>query len=176
MAGCIWAADYPVKVTLHTATGAVEQLTLSGDEQQMEWLVKTDGTQYPWVKENLAWGLGYFTIVKGHESVKKEWQKPVEISPDGMEVTYREGDIQVRVTRVCRDGDLTEKYTFTNRGKKAVSLYDIGIYTPLNDNYPGAQECINGRTNVQVWDGENAAYVNALRMGGTAPHLGLVVT
>jgi len=71
MAGCIWAADYPVKVTLHTATGAVEQLTLSGDEQQMEWLVKTDGTQYPWVKENLAWGLGYFTIVKGHESVKK---------------------------------------------------------------------------------------------------------
>lgn len=176
MAGCIWAADYPVKVTLHTATGAVEQLTLSGDEQQMEWLVKTDGTLYPWVKENLAWGLGYFTIVKGHESVKKEWQKPVEISPDGMEVTYREGDIQVRVTRVCRDGDLTEKYTFTNRGKEAVSLYDIGIYTPLNDNYPGAQECINGRTNVQVWDGENAAYVNALRMGGTAPHLGLVVT
>lgn len=47
MAGCIWAADYPVKVTLHTATGAVEQLTLSGDEQQMEWLVKTDGNQYP---------------------------------------------------------------------------------------------------------------------------------
>lgn len=69
-----------------------------------------------------------------------------------------------------------ERYIFTNYGKEPVSLYDMGIYTPLNDNYPGAQECINGRTNVQVWDGENAAYVNALRMGGTAPHLGMVVT
>lgn len=174
MAGFIWAADVPVKVTINPSTGAVEQLALSGDE--MKWLVKTDGTQYPWVKENLAWGLGYFTLTKGHESVKKEWRKPVEVSPDGMEVIYREGDIQVRVTRACKDGDLTERYLFTNEGKDAVSLYDIGIYTPLNDNYPGAQECIHGRTNVQVWDGENAAYVNALRMGGAAPHLGLVVT
>ena len=27
-----------------------------------------------------------------------------------------------------------------------------------------------------IWEGENAAYVNALRMGGHAPHLGLVLT
>lgn len=176
IAGFIGAADFPVKVTINPSTGAVEQLTLSGDERQMEWLVKTDGTQYPWVKENLAWGLGYFTLTKGHESIKKEWQNPVEISSDGRQVTYREGDIQVQVVRTFKDGDLMEKYIFTNYGKEPVSLYDMGIYTPLNDNYPGAQECINGRTNVQVWDGENAAYVNALRMGGTAPHLGMVVT
>lgn len=55
-------------------------------------------------------------------------------------------------------------------------MYDIGIYTPFNDNYPGAEECIRARTNVQVWNGESAAYVNALRMGGFAPHLGLVLT
>lgn len=110
----------------------------------MEWLVKTDGTQYPWVKENLAWGLGYFTLTKGHESIKKEWQTPVEISSDGRQVTYREGDIQVQVVRTFKDGDLMEKYIFTNYGKEPVSLYDMGIYTPLNDNYPGQRSLSMG--------------------------------
>jgi hypothetical protein len=35
---------------------------------------------------------------------------------------------------------------------------------------------MRARTNAHVWDGENAAYVNAMHMSGQAPHLGLVVT
>ena len=142
----------------------------------MDWLLRTDGTQYPWVKENVAWGLGYFTLTRGHESVKKEWSKPVEINHEGTEVVYREGCVSIRVSRIFTDEGLTEIYTLSNEGKEPISLYDIGIYTPFNDNYPGAEECIRARTNVQVWNGESAAYVNALRMGGFAPHLGLVLT
>ena len=142
----------------------------------MDWLLKTDGTQYPWVKENVAWGLGYFTLTRGHESVKKEWSRPVEINHEGTEVVYREGCVSIRVSRIFTDEGLTEIYVLSNEGKEPISLYDIGIYTPFNDNYPGAEECIRARTNVQVWNGESAAYVNALRMGGFAPHLGLVLT
>ena len=93
-----------------------------------------------------------------------------------MEVTYREGDVQIRVKRTLDNNGLVERYTFTNRGKETIYVHDMGIYTPFNDNYPSAQQCINSRTNVHIWEGENAAYVNALRMGAFAPHLGLVVT
>ena len=166
--------DFKLDINLHT--GGVSELNIKNDIHNMNWLVRTDGIQYPWVKEHLAWGLGYFTITKGHETVKKEWNTPIEISADGMNATYREGDIRIQVNRVFKNNDLIEEYTFVNEGKEEVSLHDIGIYTPFNDNYPGAKECIDARANVQIWEGENAAYVNALCMGGAAPHLGLVFT
>ena len=122
-------------------------------------------TQYAWVKENYGWGLGYFTITKGRESIKSEWKTPVNISADGMNVMYRENDICVQVRRKLVQGDLIEGYTFTNKGTEPVSLYDIGIYTPFNDNYPDAQQCINSRAHTHIWKGGSAAYVNAIRMG-----------
>ena len=62
-----------------------------------------------------------------------------------MNVMYRENDICVQVRRKLVQGDLIEGYTFTNKGTEPVFLYDIGIYTPFNDNYPDAQQCINSR-------------------------------
>ncbi len=170
------AEETGVRIKNNPQTGAVSELTLGGDKQGMNWILKTDGSQYPWVRENYGWGLGYFTQTKGRESVKYEWKTPVKTTQDGSLVTYCEGDIRVEVRRRLEQGELLERYTFTNQGKEAVSLYDIGIYTPFNDNYPDAPTCVNARTNVQIWEGESAAYVNALRMGGYAPHLGLVVT
>lgn len=177
---CMWAGmkadDTPLKLKMQMQTGAIDQLVIPGDTTAMNWLVKTDGSQYAWVKANYGWGLGYFTLSKGRVTVKKEWGKPAQVSSDGMHVVYQEGDIRIRVDRRWEGSDLIEQYTFINTGKESVSLYDIGIYTPLNDNYPNSRQCINARTNVQVWEGDNAAYVNALRMGAYAPHLGLVVT
>ena len=57
------------------------------------------------------------------------------------------------------------KRQFQNDGTEEILLSDIGIYTPFNDNYPGAQTCINMRANAHIWEGDNAAYVNAIRMG-----------
>lgn len=176
VSGFLFAENLPIEVKSNASTGALSELKIQGDERNMNWLVKTDGTQYPWIKENYGWGLGYFTVVKGRESIKREWMTPAKIDFDGMEVTYHEGDISIWVKRTCEQGDLVERYTFTNEGKVPVSIYDIGIYTPFNDNYPSAQECMNSRTNAHIWEGGSAAYVNAVRMSDFAPHLGLVVT
>lgn len=172
----VWAESFPVEVQSNPSTGALRELRIAGDTTQMNWMVRTDGTQYPWVGENYGWGLGYFTLTRGRETVKKEWKKPVISDTSGNEVTYQEDDIRIDVKRAIDNGDLIERYTLTNTGKVEVSLYDIGIYTPFNDNYPDADQCIRSRTNTHIWEGESAAYVNALRMGGYAPHLGLAVT
>ena len=173
---CLSAGNFPVEMRINPSTGAISELTLKGDNRSMNWVVKTDGTQYPWVKDNYGWGLGYFTAVKGKETVKREWRVPVEISPDGMKVLYREGDIRILIKREIKQGDLVEEYFFTNEGEEPVSLYDVAIYTPFNDNYPDAQQCINSRAHMHIWKGGSAAYVNAIRMGAFTPHLGLVVT
>lgn len=167
---------YRLRFTTNSHTGALSNLTIDGDSRQMNWLQKTDGSQYTWITARYGWGLGYLTTVEGTDSVKQQWQTPVSLSKDGLKVTYQTGSVRINVVRNVQKNGLTEVYTFNNTGKKAISLADIGIFTPLNDNYPDAVTCISRRTDVQVWDGGSAAYINALRMGAFAPHLGVVVT
>ena len=124
-----------------------EQIRIGDDP--MEWLLKTDGTQYAWGTEQCQWGKCYYTA---------------------------DGDITVKSERRQDSDDLVETYTFTNVSKRRVTLRNIGIYTPLNDNYPDAQTCMRGRCNVHIWAGGKAAYVNSMRMSGVGPHLGLMVT
>jgi hypothetical protein len=158
-------------------TGAIDTLAVQGDKSGMNWILKTDGSQYPWVKEKYGWGLGHFQLkMKNGELKDCAWETPTKISADGKHIVYLAGDIRINIDRHYAGNDLVETYTIINRSKETVSLSDIGIYTPFNDNYPDAKTCINMRTNVHIWEGGNAAYVNCLRMGGYAPHLGLVLT
>jgi len=86
--------------------------------------------------------------------------------------------LDVKVTSE-REGDLIkERYTFTNCSGKDLftSRRDIGIYTPFNDDYTTAEECVTNRCHTHIWCGGEVSYVMALRMGGEAPHLGLVLT
>ena len=172
----IQSKEKPLELQINPYTGAISGLKIPGDKQNMEWLVKTDGSQYAWIKEDYGWGLGYFTVDRDRKSLKREWYAPTEISRDGMDVVYREADIRIQIKRRFSEKDLIEQYTFTNEGKEEAFLHDIGIYTPFNDNYPNAKQCINERTHAHIWEGENAAYVNALRMGAFGPHLGMALT
>ena len=82
-------------------------------------------------------------------------------------------------TKSERDGDIIkEEYVFTNNTDKDIftRLTDIGIYTPFNDEYTNAAECMKLKCHTHIWCGGRVAYVMALRMGGDAPHLGLVLT
>lgn len=160
----IQSKEKPLELQINPYTGAISGLKIPGDKQNMEWLVKTDGSQYAWIKEDYGWGLGYFTVDRDRKSLKREWSAPTEISRDGMDVVYREADIRIQIKRRFSEKDLIEQYTFTNEGKEEAFLHDIGIYTPFNDNYPNAKQCINERTHAHIWEGENAAYVNALRI------------
>lgn len=155
-------------------TGALGKLSIGNDGRDMNWLIKTDGSQYPWIGEEYGWGLGYFSEIKEGKAVNRKWSVPVEIGQDD-NVVYMAGDIRIDVKRTSTGNDLLETYIFTNTGSKIVTLADAGIYTPFNDNYPDSKTCVSARANAHIWPGEHAAYVNASHMGGAPPHLGLVL-
>lgn len=127
----------------------IEQEQIHIGDDPMEWLLKTDGTQYAWVTEQYQWGKCYYDA---------------------------DGGITVKSERRQEGDNIVETYTFTNTTKKRVTVKNIGIYTPFNDNYPDAKTCMTSRCNVHIWPGGKAAYVNAMRMNGVGPHLGLMVT
>lgn len=128
----IQSKEKPLELQINPYTGAISGLKIPGDKQNMEWLVKTDGSQYAWIKEDYGWGLGYFTVDRDRKSLKREWSAPTEISRDGMDVVYREADIRIQIKRRFSEKDLIEQYTFTNEGKEEAFLHDIGIYIPLS--------------------------------------------
>lgn len=163
-----------INFKVNPGTGSISKLSIGNDGRDMNWLMETDGSQYAWIGENYGWGLGYFSETKEGKAIDRKWTVPVEISPDGS-VCYMAGDIRIDVKRRSVGSDLLEEYTFQNRGSRNVTLSDVGIYTPFNDNYPDSKTCVSARTNAHIWAGENAAYVNAMHMGGSAPHLGLVL-
>ena len=160
-----------IRYSVNRTTGAVESITIPDDTTGMNWVVKPDGSQYPWVTSPDGWGLGYFTADGKHY----RWSKPTLVTSDNS-IHYQCGNVFVTVSRKMRDDGFIEKYTFTNKGNKPVSLIDVGIFTPFNDNYPDAETCVKSRCHAHVWAGGNSAYVYALRMGAYAPHIGLVLT
>lgn len=76
------------------------------------------------------------------------------------------------------DGLVREKYTFTNTTDFDIFIKsgDLGIYTPFSDKYESSNVCMTNRCHTHIWCGLNSTYIMALRMGGEAPHLGLILT
>lgn len=78
-----------------------------------------------------------------------------------------------------RQGDeLITTLTIRNQGKHAyfTSEGTIGISFPVADMYDNTDICLDYRCHTHIFCGENTTYLMALRMGGEAPHLGMVVT
>lgn len=165
---CAQSAQY----TPSPQTGALTSLTIAGDTTRMDWMLRTDGSQYKWVTDKYGWGLGYLTA----NGARHEWYKPETATGDGRKATYRAGQVTISVGRERAGGGFAETYTFTNNGTADARLTDIGIYTPFNDNYPGSDKCMAGRCNAHVWPGLGAAYVEAVRMSGRGDGIGLAVT
>lgn len=76
------------------------------------------------------------------------------------------------------EGNYQEHYCFTNTTGLDIftCTADIAIYATFNDSYPDAATCMTQRCHAHIWCGGESSYVMALRMGGQAPHLGLMVT
>lgn len=168
----VYASDDTRSVSVSTSpvTGALTKIQVGANP--MNWLITPNGKQYLWVTEKYGWGLGHLKI----DGRAYSWNKPAKMI-DG-EISYKAGDIEIRVVRSqeTSSDDVSEKYIFTNKGNTTVSLTDIGIYTPFNDNYPGATESLTSRCHAHIWPGDEAAYVFAQRMNGQGEHLGLMVT
>ena len=134
-------------INAQRVTFADGAITISGDS--MRWTLLADGSQYPWVTNRYQWGKVYYEAEEG---------------------------IVVKTDRQQDGDDLVETYTFTNTSSQKVTLKNIGIYTPFNDNYPDALTCMTSRCNAHIWPGGRHAFVKAMRMNGHGPHLGLMVT
>lgn len=78
-----------------------------------------------------------------------------------------------------RDGDVFRtQIRLTNQSLKPVftAVEQIGIYFPLEDKYESSDVCIPYRCHTHIFCGGDVGYIMALRMGGDAPHLGMVLT
>ncbi len=82
------------------------------------------------------------------------------------------------ITReITETGNLRESYSFCNN--TAMDFFfrknEVGIAVPFPDNYVSADICMTSRCHAHIWCGRETAYIYGLRMGGQAPHLGLVL-
>ncbi len=129
-----------------TPSGA---LVIEGDQENMNWILRTDGSQYAPVTEKYAWAK-----VNGIEN----------------------SALQVRHEREEAGEDLIERVIITNTGDKAAQLEGASINFPFNDNYTTSHECVVRRCNAHLWPFGSGAWVCCIRMGGAAPHLGWMLT
>ena len=77
------------------------------------------------------------------------------------------------------NGELEECYTFENVSGEPLFIKekDAYIYVPFNDSYEKAEVGLEKRCNAHLFIGEKCYFMlMALRQGGRAPHLGLVLT
>lgn len=157
-----------------------------------EWRVRIDGRSgglshlsHPkdplamgWTRQAAPWGTGWVRI----DGTTTAWNHPValrRIDDRTVESVYEMPRLRVRVRRQLEaSGRLRETFTFENTGSTPLAFGDggLGIRLPLVDNYPGAEICLPQRCHAHLWMGGSSSYVNATRMGGAAPHLGLVLT
>lgn len=87
-------------------------------------------------------------------------------------------ELSVKVTRrYTKRNTLIETFSFKN--ETAFDLYtlgtQLGIYVPFPDYYTDAAICMTQCCNTHIWCGGASSYIMSLRMGGEAPHLGLIL-
>jgi len=166
-------------INVNSQTGGIQKIMNGDDKYNMNWIICSNGSQYSWETNEFAWGLGYVEVIKNGEKHLYNWEKLKSISKNGNETRYeyKLPDIKVCVTRsIDSQRRFCETYRFTNTSDTKITISNTGIYTPMNDNYVDAETCEKTRCNAHIWAGNHASYINAIRMGGNAPHLGLVLT
>ena len=163
VAGCVVHAAGGRLQVVRNADRSITNLTVVGDAHAMNWVQSADNRQYAWIGPEYAWGTGTVKI----DGVRRSWSAPGRIA----------GVLELKAeSRIDPDGTLYERREFVNLSDHALSLSEIDIHTPFNDNYPRRPgEMYGRRCHAHVWAGGNAAWVCAMRIGGEAPHLGLTV-
>ncbi len=88
------------------------------------------------------------------------------------------GDIEVKKSVELSDNVLDYTVTFHNGNSYDVFVQkgSIGIYVPFNDSYGKASVCMTGRCHAHLYMGGGSSYAMCLRMGGEAPHLGMILS
>lgn len=133
---------------------------MSAEKRQYEFIIKENA------EKNLVF-LGSRGDPAGMNWVQGKRKWGTVICPDTLSVKTER--------MLTENGRLKESYCFTNITAFPVvpQMTDVGIYTTFHDNYEAAAECMERRCHTHLFCGKEASYIQALRMGGRPPHLGL---
>jgi hypothetical protein len=147
--------------------GLIVSLRNTADNSRMEWASEIGP----------AWGIP----VSREVGKLVKWGAPsvTGSTERANELLFTHGAVTVRLQQsISTDDRLNASYTITNTSSSPLSLAegDFGIILPLPDNYPAAVTALTHRANVHIWTGGSTAWIEAERMNGTPPHLGLVLT
>ena len=151
-------------------TGGLLSITMKNVHDNMNWIVRCDNSQYKWIGAEYEWGLGAVTISESGKNTLVKW------TFDG-KGCFENDLLKVQVVRKLQNGGsiLKEEYVFTNKSANEISLSDMYINTPMNDNYPDAATCMRSRVNAHIWASGDVVYINGTQMSGASPHFGLVM-
>lgn len=164
-----WGAG--LEISEDGTTGGLSAIRIAGDAARMNWINPADGTELARVGSQYKWGTGALTA----DGVRVGWTVPAEVRGETAVYRLTNGVELVRTRRATSDG-FFERYAFTNRTDRTVHLAAIDIHTPFHDDYLARGSNWTQRCQSHIWAGGSTAWVCSLRMGGAAPHLGLVVT
>lgn len=161
------------------STGALVALRHPRDPARMSWISGPDNA--PWQSRTAQWGLGHADL--GTAMLHRgRWETAEELAIDAgkrSRTVYYAGPLQVVVTRTLQGDTLVERYAFTNLGTTALPMAGekngLAIATPFNDHYTNSADVMEHRCHTHLWMGGTSSWVATLRMGGRAPHLGLVL-
>jgi hypothetical protein len=162
------------RLDIQAHTGAIARLGHPTDPHGMHWVCDSaENLAFP---DSHGWGLGFLAVPGGNGP--QRWQRPEEVTLEDhcSRARYQVGAIEVTITRRLHGDRFDETFEFRNPTASELAIWGIGLYAPFNDNYPDALTCVTRRCNAHLWCGGNTAYACCLRMGGTGPHLGLVLT
>ena len=153
-------------------TGGMTNLCVGTDPYGMNFVHPANGKDFPSsLGPRFRWGLGSVKV----DGRPCAWERPADVKGDRLIYRPAEG-LEVRVERRLDGCDLVERYEFANVSERTLALSEIDVYTTFNDNYRPKAELRTRRCHAHVWAGENAGWVAAMRIGGRAPHLGLMAT
>jgi hypothetical protein len=171
------------RLRIDQASGALVHIENGSDPQHMNWLresghwegrnwIAAPSPQVPTLDGQ--WGL-----VETTQTGLLHAAQVRKISDKAWDAVYTSATLTLTVHReIDANGSLDESYTFQNTGEITLDfpLGSVAITAPLFDQYPDAKLSLAARCDVHLWMGGSSAWINAMRMGTTPPHLGMVVT
>jgi hypothetical protein len=171
---CPAVAQFSIKQ--NEKTGSLTEIINPMDRYKMNWIFSSGDSVLKWQPKNEDWGMGSYDISDLGIS-NERWNQASRIVGKGSNWinTYQTKALDVIVRRASVEKDYVETYTFKNITGKKIVVTGLKIYTPFNDSYPDALTSATNRCNAHIWPGMNSSYVNAIRMNGVGPHLGLVL-
>lgn len=159
------------RAVLDPSTGAPVQFADDRDPARRFLL---DDAETQWHSAEHEWGSGHLVTDRG----SARWHSPARLDATGTAVTAVHAplpDIRVEVERSAAGAVLRESYTVVNASDAPLTITGLGVQTPFNDRYTGAEDSLDRAVHAHLFTGGTWAWALAQPMSGRGRCLGLIV-